>query len=265
MMNPEISISVPSDEQELILSTLNEVPPSVLLFGLNKEQTEHWWFVKEQFSNLGKALKAYFSGESFPLKDELTDYGIELYGCLTDFYIKLYGVIQWGFEDILQHWEDNLFVSKKKYGEIFPHNSPGQTLADILKRDADSQFSQCVASRHDFKPRKIYQTYLNHQKYNAGELNKIQQQKHLNNIKDLNRGFESNSSLEYFCLVACCIAERDKKDKTLKRKLEEYGKAKDNLSKVLNRQYRDINGHGWENGVLLETEKKGGTYRKKTS
>lgn len=261
-MNAPSSISVSSDDQKVILSILNEVPPFYLLESLNEKQVEHWWAVKTQFTCLGKALKAYFSGESFPLRDQLTDYGVELYGSLTDFYIKLYGLIQWGFDYIKELWVNNPFTNKNSYGEMFPCSSPGETLAAILERDAASEFNQCRAGRHDFKPRKIYKTYLNQKKYIKGKLTPIQEQNHQNDIQKLFKPFESNSSLEYFCVVACCVAVESKNDKILKRKLDEYEKAKDNLTKILNRQYRDIKGYGWENGAFLETEKAGGTYKK---
>ena len=250
------------DDQKIILSALNEVPPSFLLPGLNQKQAEHWHMTKKHSSYLARALEAYFSGESFPLRNELTDYGVEVYGYFTDLYIRLYEVIQLGFDYIQKLWVENPFTSKKAYGEIFPCISPGETLAAILERDAASQFNQCMAGRFDFKPRKIYKTYLNQKKFISGKLTKIQQQNHQNDVRELHKFFESNSSLEYFCIVACCVGSEERKDNVLKQKLKSYETAKDDLSKCLNRKLRDMKGHGWQNGVFLETEKDGGTYQK---
>lgn len=261
-MNSALPISVSIKDQELILSILDEIPPSFLLPKLNERQTKNWKATKRQFKQLGKALKAYFSGESFPLKDELTDYGLELYGYLTDFYIKLYGVIQWGWDSITKLWIDNPFTNKNAYGEIFPCISPGETLAAILERDAASEFNQCRQGRFDFKPRKIYKTYLNQKKYNSGKLTSIQQQNHEKDVRNLFKYFESNSSLEYFCIIACHVGAEEKQDKVLKLRLKDYKTAKDNLSECLNRKFHKMKGHGWENGVFLETEKAGGTYKK---
>lgn len=247
---------VPAKDQELILSTIDELPPKSILVGLNPEQTDHWQNIRDEYNFLHRSLKAYFSGKSFPLKDELTDFGQELFGCFTDYHIKLYAVVQWGWDYILDFYSKH--GNKDELGENFPYASPGELLAEILRYGCLAKFDQCLMGRHDFKPRKMYELRLDEKKDAKGKLSKAQKTKHLSDANTLDKPFEPYMRLEKFCMIACYDAA--KKDKTLKKRLIEYEKSGDDLKDITCKKFRGMKGYAWEKGKILKTSKAGGTY-----
>lgn len=252
------NLTISPSEQISILSTVGGLPPISLLDTLNEQQTEHWCIVKQTFSYLHKSLKAYFAGESTPLR-ELPDYEQELYDSMTNFYLNLYNVIQWGWNDILDSYQQ--YGNKSHYGAGFPWTTPGETLAAILERDAVAQFWQCKAGRHDFKPRKMYTLHRESKKLSQGDLTSIQKQKHQTEVKALTKPFESLMELEMLCIGACRLALKTRKDKVLTNKLKNYEASREQLSTILHKRYRNTKGFAWQNGQLLETTKQGGSYR----
>ncbi|WP_414589345.1 hypothetical protein [Scytonema sp. PCC 10023] len=252
-----MSVIVSSEDQTVILEKLDGLPPEYLLNELTQDQKEHWYGVKDVFQKTHLSLKAFFSGNPNPLQS-LPDEEKELYGHLTDYYISLYGLIQWGWEDILSQfaqWHSDY------YTEDFPFRTPGETLADIMQRDAGAQYWQCKIGRHDFKPRKMYQLRLQAKKLIEGKLSPKQMSQHEKDVKALAKPFQLFKELEIFCVNACRMGVQSRKDKLLKLKIQDYERKRENLSDLLHRHYRNMRGYAWENGKKLETVKEGGSYR----
>ncbi|MHC5716571.1 MAG: hypothetical protein ACYTX0_31745 [Nostoc sp.] len=249
-------LNISPEEQTKIFLTIDGLPPTFLLPTLNQQQTQHWLNIREFFDCLNQTLKAFLSGQANPLT-HLPAYEQELLAGMADSYLKLYGVIQWGWEDILNAFAE---YHTNHYSEKFPWDTPGETLAAILERDAAARFCQCKLGRHEFKPRKMYSLHRNAKKFTSGELSKAQQQKYRNDAKALTKDFESLMELEIFCINACRLAAKSRNDKVLKRKIAEYEQYRDELSKVIYRDYRNSTGYAWQSGELLKTKKEGGTY-----
>jgi hypothetical protein len=253
------NLTISPSEQILILSTVGGLPPTSLLDTLNEQQTEHWCIVKQTFSYLHKSLKAYFAGESTPLRD-LPVYEQELYDSMTNFYLNLYNVIQWGWNDILDNYEQ--CGNKSHYGAQFPYATPGETLAAILERDAAAQYSQCKMGLHYFKPRKMYELRREFKKLSQGKLTPMQKKKHETEVKALIKCFKSLMELEVeACICACEKALKTRNDKVLTKKIKDYRASREELSTILYKRYRNSKGDAWQNGHKLETTKEGGSYR----
>lgn len=250
-------VTIPPTEQTVILETLDGLPPEYILNELTLDQKKHWSEVKVQYQRIHLSLKAYFSGNPVPLQD-LPDEEKELLQLLTDLYISLYAVIQQGWKDILQYFSQR---HSEHYSEIFPFNSPGETLAAILERNATAEFWQCKQGRHDFRPRKMYDLRREGKKLAEGLFTDIQHQRHRKEVRTVTRDFESLMELEVLCIHACRLAVKNQKDRTLSRKIQHFEETREDLSKILHRSYRSMKGYAWENGKKLQTTKEGGTYR----
>jgi len=248
---------VPTEEQEIILKKVCELPPEYVLDGLTQDQKDHWHKVKYVSKTIHTSLEAFFSGSPSPLQ-ELLDDEKEIYGSLTDFYLSLYAMIQWGWKDILDCFAQ---WGNESYGQKFPFNSPGETLAAIIEQDLAAQFLQCKQGRFDFRPRKLYDLHLQKNKKAKGKLSLPVEKKYEKEAEALAKHFDSFRELEFFCFKACRQGAIKRNDRILKIKLDDLVAKNNNLSNTLNRYYRKMNGWAWQNGNRLETVREGGTYK----
>ncbi|WP_298913531.1 hypothetical protein [uncultured Nostoc sp.] len=248
---------IPETEQTIILKKLNGLPPFYLLGDLNLKQIEHWFSVKSICQKIHSVLERFFSGN--PPLEELVNEDKELFGRLLDFYVTLYFVIHWGWKDIeaaFAKWHTSYYTDK------LPFESPGETLAEILERDAAVMFWQCKQGRFDFRPRKLYQLHLQKKKKAKGKLSDQASLQYEKDAKALARPFESLRELEIFCVEASYLGAQERNDIFLNFKIQELLQKSDRLSDELNRYFRDAKGHAWEDGNKLETIKEGGTYKR---
>lgn len=254
-----MSAIIPKEEQVIMLEKLNGLPPVYLLNDLNPKQYEHWLDVKLVCQKTYLVLERFFS-DNPPLED-LADEDREVFGRLLDYYVTLYFVIHWGWKDIeaaFAEWHTSYHIDK------FPFKLPGETLAEILERDAAAMFWQCKQGRFDFRPRKLYQLHLQKKKKAKGKLSNQAKLQYEIDAEALAKPLDSLRELEIFCVEASYLGAQERGDKLLKLKIQELVKKSDQLSDELNRYFRTMKGHAWEDGDKLETVKEGGTYKRST-
>jgi hypothetical protein len=241
--------SISKPEMELILSVLTRLPPETLIQSFwTDEQHDHWTQTKAHYRLLLEEMEAYFQGRASQL-DHLEAYERECYVALKDVHLALYDLIRYGWRAIQKAVCD--------YQINFPYEEPGELFSALITNQALARILPCLLGRHDLKPRQVYRLKLKIKKAKGDKKKSDQCQKELDRLLGELKGLEE---LQKFCIQCCRHAVKQSGDNVLAKKIAEYDRLSDELSKLLSRNYKDSPAVAWEKGIKLYSQKAGGTY-----
>jgi hypothetical protein len=243
------TLEISKSEMELILKTLKELPQEWYIeYFWTEEQHNHWDDTKTHYLMLHEEMQAYFQGRASQLEN-LSDHERLCYATLKDVQLALYDLLRYGWRAIQKAVHD--------YKINFPYNEPGELFSALMENQAAAKVLPCLLGRHDIKFRQTYRLGLKIQK-SKGDKKKTDQCR--KEIDQLLGRLKHLADLQVGCIQCCRNAARQSKDELLYRKLADYDRLCDELSKLLKRNYRDKPAQAWQKGEKLQSQKAGGTY-----
>ena|SRR4028119_2040808 len=243
------TLDISKSETESILKTLKELPQEWLIEHFwTDEQHNHWNNTKVHYLTLHEEMQAYFQGRASQLED-LSDHERLCYATLKDVQLALYDLLRYGWRDIQKAVQD--------YKINFPYRQPGELFSALMESQAAAKVIPCLLGRHDIKFRQTYRLGLKIQKSKGDKKKADQCRKEVDQLLGQLRHL---ADLQVGCIQCCRNAAKKSKDKVLQRKLADYDRLSNELSKLLSKDYRDRSAEAWEKGKKLQSQKAGGTY-----
>ena len=248
--------------QKQTLEALAILPPIDYLLRLETEdQFHHWKDLKDGYSWLEQAFKNYFSGKAANIKG-LSPQKLEFYGLYRDYYLAWYGIVQWGWDSIVDYFDDR----GVNLADELDISTPGEAFLSIINADCEATMQSCLLPLHRWSPHKTRE--INSLRCKVEQDSKLKQtgkqaqarKKKLQNLEVATTSWSDDFTFLRRILIAICRMHQEK-DATLKRRLKDF----DKITAALNANFRAqlhpnkyVSGFEWVGGKKKVLSRYGG-------
>jgi hypothetical protein len=224
-------------EQSELLKAFDDLPPCTALSAFpSPEELQKFVENKGFWQSLKQALGNYFSAKHI-LEEIIVEspVGQAILEVKINKYLTLYNMLNWGWNDIKQTFEDTLL----------PGNTPGELFSYILENEACYRLAD---TKKPLDPQILYRGWCQYKKcidsdkvenkQDVAKLNKL-----ITRLKRQREKLEGNAELpEHILLTSLCLDVCLKsKNKFVKSKAKGYEQAKKDHLDMISRQLRRQN------------------------